>query len=223
MNDKPFNYEEAKQREIYESMGEALKASMIPARYLSVDWRDVPELGGISSSQSLLLIGPVGVGKTYAACAQLKHYIWDSCNLKNPDELTLFARHLRESECSLQTTSTTSYLVEPTLDLMAYYTDAADYSDKSRLFEYEKTLLRISKATCLVIDDLQRKPTAQELSTMQRLIKKRHEMELPTNITTNLTLEEIEQYYGEAIFSRIKEMFKVIILSGEDRRKAKHD
>jgi DNA replication protein DnaC len=40
-----------------------------------------------------------------------------------------------------------------------------------------------------------------------------------THITTNLTAEEIEQYYGSRVRSRMREMFNLVTLTGEDRRK----
>ncbi|NLR66911.1 cell division protein ZapE [Chitinophaga varians] len=40
-----------------------------------------------------------------------------------------------------------------------------------------------------------------------------------THITTNLTAAEIEQYYGTRVKSRMREMFNMITLDGEDRRR----
>ena len=40
-----------------------------------------------------------------------------------------------------------------------------------------------------------------------------------THATTNLTPEEIEEYYGTRVRSRLKEMFNMIAMTGEDRRK----
>ena len=40
-----------------------------------------------------------------------------------------------------------------------------------------------------------------------------------THITTNLTADEIENYYGTRVRSRMREMFNLITLEGEDRRK----
>jgi DNA replication protein DnaC len=40
-----------------------------------------------------------------------------------------------------------------------------------------------------------------------------------THITTNLTSDEIEQYYGSRVRSRMREMFNMLVLGGEDRRK----
>lgn len=39
-----------------------------------------------------------------------------------------------------------------------------------------------------------------------------------THITTNLTADEIEQYYGTRVRSRMREMFNMITLNGNDRR-----
>lgn len=40
-----------------------------------------------------------------------------------------------------------------------------------------------------------------------------------THATTNLTPEEIEQSYGTRVRSRLREMFNMIVMTGEDRRK----
>jgi DNA replication protein DnaC len=40
-----------------------------------------------------------------------------------------------------------------------------------------------------------------------------------THVTTNLSADEIEQYYGSRVRSRFREMFNAITLNGNDRRK----
>ena len=42
---------------------------------------------------------------------------------------------------------------------------------------------------------------------------------LPTYLTTNLSISQISQRYGDRVSSRIKEMFNIILLGGDDRRK----
>ncbi len=45
------------------------------------------------------------------------------------------------------------------------------------------------------------------------------EKDLKTYLTTNLSIEQIKQRYGERLHSRIYEMFNIILLDGNDRRK----
>ncbi len=40
-----------------------------------------------------------------------------------------------------------------------------------------------------------------------------------THVTTNLSGDQIEENYGTRVRSRMREMFNMIILPGEDRRK----
>lgn len=42
---------------------------------------------------------------------------------------------------------------------------------------------------------------------------------LPTYLTSNLSMSQIQHRYGDRVSSRIKEMFNVILLTGNDRRK----
>lgn len=53
------------------------------------------------------------------------------------------------------------------------------------------------------------------LNRYDRLEKEWHMV----HITTNLTAEEIEECYGTRVRSRMREMFNMITLNGEDRRK----
>lgn len=52
------------------------------------------------------------------------------------------------------------------------------------------------------------------LNRYDRLEKEWHMV----HITTNLSADEIEQYYGTRVKSRMREMFNIITLNGEDRR-----
>lgn len=45
------------------------------------------------------------------------------------------------------------------------------------------------------------------------------EKNLKTYISTNLSIDQIKQRYGERLYSRIFEMFNIILLDGNDRRK----
>lgn len=89
---------------------------------------------------------------------------------------------------------------------------------------------RIEKRLCtvelLIIDDLgKEKPTEWLVEKLYLIINSRYENYKPVVITTNLTLDEIEQrvniagsYTGSAIVSRLVEMCKIVPMHGQDFR-----
>ena len=68
-----------------------------------------------------------------------------------------------------------------------------------------------------------KKNFGNSVNVMENIIMNRYDMGvLPwhcTHITTNLSGDEIEEYYGTRVRSRMREMFNMLTLSGEDRRK----
>ena len=61
-----------------------------------------------------------------------------------------------------------------------------------------------------------------QANVMADVILNRYDSGLPawkTHVTTNLTADEIGQYYGERVRSRMRGMFNMLTLGGEDRRK----
>lgn len=77
----------------------------------------------------------------------------------------------------------------------------------------------------ICFDELGREPIPSkhfgtELNVMQYILQCRYELryECKTHITTNLSIEEIQDRYGAYIADRINEMFNVIELKGSSRR-----
>ncbi|EOA55602.1 hypothetical protein HMPREF1214_03725 [Bacteroides sp. HPS0048] len=77
----------------------------------------------------------------------------------------------------------------------------------------------------ICFDELGREPRpakyfGTELNVMQYIFQCRYELrrEALTHVTTNLTVEEIQDKYGAYIADRINEMFNVIRLDGASRR-----
>jgi DNA replication protein DnaC len=59
-------------------------------------------------------------------------------------------------------------------------------------------------------------------NVMAEIISNRYDNNIPHNmihLTTNLTADEIQEYYGERVRSRMREMFNTIMLTGGDRRR----
>ena len=90
-----------------------------------------------------------------------------------------------------------------------------DYENKSNLVDEYKTFFG-----CLVIDDF----GAEKMTDFVRqvsylLINYREQNRLQTIITSNFTLDEIDQYVDRRISSRIAGMCRIIKMSGDKRLK----
>lgn len=68
-----------------------------------------------------------------------------------------------------------------------------------------------------------KKNYGNQVNVMENIILNRYDMgSMPyyyTHVTTNLSSDEIEQAYGTRVRSRMRQMFNMITLGGEDRRK----
>ena len=74
----------------------------------------------------------------------------------------------------------------------------------------------------LVIDDLGTEGINQfTLSQLFSLLNERDNRKRSTIITTNLSLEHLQNNYSERIFSRITSNFRLLKLTGQDIRKIK--
>jgi len=62
-----------------------------------------------------------------------------------------------------------------------------------------------------------------KVEVMKEIFLRRYEMFIhhgtKTYMTSNLDLDEIAERYGDRVISRIKEMFNIIVIGGNDRRK----
>jgi DNA replication protein DnaC len=87
--------------------------------------------------------------------------------------------------------------------------------DKAAFYEYLN-----SNIDFLVIDDLARLLDANsgEKLYIDKIFAKRDDMNLPTIITSNKTVEEIKTHFGEALYSNFKERLIPINLIGDDYR-----
>ena len=80
----------------------------------------------------------------------------------------------------------------------------------------------LSSCEVLIIDDLgTERVNSFTLSELFSIINERDIRKKSTIITTNLSLEELQDIYSDRIFSRITSNFKVMKLSGQDIRKIK--
>lgn len=75
----------------------------------------------------------------------------------------------------------------------------------------------------LVVDDLgQEKPSEWLMQTLYQVVNYRYEHLLPIIITSNLTADEMANYLGHSMFSRLYEMSNGIETKGNDYRMEHH-
>jgi len=73
----------------------------------------------------------------------------------------------------------------------------------------------------LAVDDLgAEKPSEWVAERLYRIVNARYEARLPIAVTTNLTLEALEERAGYRVVSRLVEACEVVTLEGADRRLA---
>ena len=88
-----------------------------------------------------------------------------------------------------------------------------------------QVLKLLGNVDLLVIDDLGKEYVKVEgegsswtTEQIWECVNRRYEADKPMIVTTNLTDDQIERRYGQAVFSRLCEMMDVIILDGPDWR-----
>lgn len=146
--------------------------------------------------RGLLLLGPTGVGKTWQAYGALRA----ACLNPIPIRAGYRRRHWRADSFA---------------DLMA--------SLRPRQKADSETLMKELKSVdLLLVDDLAAAKGSEWVEEQTyRLINGRYEAMLPTIFTTNLAVSELREAIGDRIASRLAETCTRVVLTGEDRRRAK--
>ena len=162
---------------------------------------------GIDPNKGVLLMGPVGVGKTHTLREMA---IRSKIGWGHPDMPTMY---YYEGE-----NSTPIYLSDIKSDALA------------RLIAKKDGVLRLFKDHTLYLDDLgSEEPQANHYGSKSQPIKDlldiRYEVRnsYKTFATTNRNLDYFRDVYGERIVSRFYEMFNLIFVEGVDLRKIKTD
>ena len=143
-------------------------------------------------NKGLLLVGPVGTGKTHLAAA-----------ISNKLISRLYSVYFGN-----------------TTDIMSFI--KSTYSKDAEMTEGEAIELMTEKVDLLVIDDLGKEnETENTLSVLYQIINKLYETEKLVVITTNFNSSDLARKLGErgpAMVSRITGMCEPVVLSGEDWR-----
>jgi DNA replication protein DnaC len=147
----------------------------------------------VATGPSLLLLGPVGTGKThesFGAIRQIAH-----------------------------TGVAVSWLATTAADM---YADLRP-RDRGRVEEVHglSAVNRYMRVPLLLLDDLGAAKTSEWTEeTTFRLINYRYEHHLATIVTSNLGPKDLRDGLGERVTSRLREMSRQVALKGEDRRRA---
>lgn len=159
----------------------------------------------VKDGEGLVLSGPPGVGKTYAAAALTMEY-------------------------AKRTTKQGSWHFETVPDILDKYRAMGGTAgrDEFRDQSWDQTYHNVR---WLVLNDMGKeyragKMLAQQVSKLGTLIRHRAEQKLVTIITTNLPLETPEfggetfaGVYGDSVWSLLHECTQGYVVWGEDRRK----
>ncbi len=142
------------------------------------------------NSESLLLIGKTGLGKTHLSVAMA------SC--------------ITQAGYGVVYTS-----VQRMMDMLEAEKFARDTSKE----QYQETLTTYLDCDLLVLDDLGSEFVSQfTVATLFNILNSRLVEERPTIISTNLELAEIEARYSQRMLSRLVCAYKVLRFAGKDIR-----
>ena len=138
--------------------------------------------------ESVILIGPVGRGKTQFAFAMIRE-MFLRCNR------VIWPR----------------YYTSPEMDSLLLEAVKSDCGDKFRIQD-------LGEQDLLFIDDFGRETNSERIKRQYfEIINLRYTKQLPTIISTNLSLEEIGRRMSEAISSRFQE-WQILEFGGTDLR-----
>jgi predicted ATPase len=147
------------------------------------------KLLALEYGRDVFMFGPVGVGKTYAMAALLRHYVYEGfdCQRINFDDFCVEVR----STMGLASKQTEYELIKPLKQVDKLFIDDLG--------------LRSSQETNFVY------------VTLFSILNKRQERMLPTFITTNKSIEQLGQSFDSRIASRLRTAL-IIEMTGADRR-----
>jgi len=146
----------------------------------------------VAKGQGLVISGPTGTGKTHLVVGVAKGII---------------SQHLRGVRF---------------IDVGVW---ASDFVYGSRSFdEKKKTIEGMKNAEVLVLDDLgaekELSSKATAIGAIQLVLKHRYNQSKPTIITSNLSQDDLNEYIGQRVWSRVRGKSMFLNINGYDHRTA---
>lgn len=155
-----------------------------------------------ANGNGLFLWGGTGTGKTTVACALGNSYIINRTRLA-----------LQRGELLGQLVAYAN--VPELLELIK-----RGFDDEEAAVESRGMMHSLRTANRVILDDIgAEKPTDWVRERLLTIINERHDNELVTHFTSNLTLDQVEITLGKRIRSRIEGMTVQVEVRGADRRR----
>lgn len=201
---KPSEPEDERKKRIEGLKGQipdVLRRYGIPPRFIRPDLKG--SIGLDLIDKGICLTGKVGVGKTMAVCLLVK------------DWLTKRAENAIGTYWGKETSAAWKFVVYPEFVMRV--------QDSFRHKDGEETawdmLERLANKRFLIIDDLgAEKPTEYVRQATYYIINHREMNLLPTFITTNFSMDHLDENLDPRISSRISGMCEIIRFEGKDGR-----
>jgi len=161
----------------------------IPERFRYATLKDFDRSFIPIEFESIFISGPCGTGKTHLAVAIARKIIFEHLKTVPKRGFINFQELAIEVKSSFGGRRTMAEILE----------DAND--------------------SILILDDVgcSKEPPATTIDSLYLIANRRYERCLPTIYTSNLTIAEISQIYGDRIASRLSDC-RIITLMGKDRR-----
>lgn len=180
-----------------EALDEAIPPRYRPARARRPDIQSwAAGFQADAEPRSLLILGPTGTGKTWAAYGALRLAVITALR---PNRAGVFHVHGWET---------------------VTFADFIASMRPSRTGDPEGRMAELRAVPLLMVDDLGiAKATEFTEEVTYRLISGRYDAMLPTIFTSNLPLGQLKEALGDRIASRLAETCTRVVLDGADRRR----